>query len=651
LAALASAPTLVDGAVYTITFNATDAAGNAATAVSVTNVTFDTTVPTFLSASYYDTNSDGNIDEIVVRLDEAVDDTSVDFSDFTLGSGATVDGFSAAVFGLSANIEDVADNDEFITLEVSVTGTANVTLDYTDNNTGNDLSDIAGNNAATASITTLTDKALPVITNALWQDDDANGNLDRVVLTFSEAATISDGNAGDGFGAILINGGAVTIDNADYVATGTTLTLDFTGDEITGTGITGHTISYSRGTGPTIKDAVSNEILDTDVPKSYSDGAAPVLLSASYKDINPVGQPDGTVDRVDVIYSEDISGSAFEPGDWTFPTNGASFTDVTAVFNGSTVEITVTGAAAETTVFGATTVLYDATAGTTNSITDAAATPNTALTSSATTVDDAAPPIMISAITGDANTDGTIDQIVVTFSEPVDLSNVDNGNFTLTESAGGSPLISGSYSPNNVTSVTLTLTGVTANNTSLTIDLNYNNNGGKTIIDHSGANEMWFDESITGSDGVGPTVVITATDGTLSTAGNVVNNGSTTTDVGLILTFTLSEPSSDFDITDVSVANGTISTALTVISSTVYTAHFAATREGLAATVDVTTGGFTDAGGIANNVAPTQFVWTLDIPMTFAAGSWVHLSCKDADDGQITVKGATGSLPTDGSGI
>ena len=123
------------------------------------------------------------------------------------------------------------------------------------------------------------------------------------------------------------------------------------------------------------------------------------------------------------------------------------------------------------------------------------------------------------------------------------------------------------------------------------------------------------------------------------------------TDIGLILTFTLSEPSSDFDITDVSVANGTISTALTVISSTVYTAHFAATREGLAATVDVTTGGFTDAGGTANNVAPTQFVWTLDIPMTFAAGSWVHLSCKDADDGQITVKGATGSLPTDGSGI
>ena len=88
------------------------------------------------------------------------------------------------------------------------------------------------------------------------------------------------------------------------------------------------------------------------------DTAPPVLLSASYKDINPVAEPDGTVDRVDVIYSEDVSNSTFEAGDWTFPTNGANFSAASANFNGNTIEITVTGAAANTTVFGATTVLY-----------------------------------------------------------------------------------------------------------------------------------------------------------------------------------------------------------------------------------------------------------------------------------------------------
>ena len=642
---------LTNGSTYSLTANVTDAAGNAATQVTSSNFTVDTTAPTLVSAEQWDTNGDGNIDEIVIKMNEAIDDATVDFSDFSLGSGS-IDGITAS----SASPNDPADNDKYIAFKVTVTGTGTVTVVYDDNDTGNDLSDIAGNNAADNTSITVVDKALPVITNTQWQDINSDGKIDRAVLTFSESVNITDGSAGDGFGTVLINdGSAKTIDNNDYVATSsTTLTLNFTGgSQITGTGIAGLSATYNAGSN-SIKDA-SNQEIANGASKSYSDGAKPVLLSASYKDINPSGQPDGTVDRVDVIYSEDITASTFEAGDWTFPTNGASFTAASAALNGSTVEITVTGAAAETTVFGATTVLYTATAGTVNSITDAAATPNTALTSSATTVDDAAPPTMISAITGDANTDGTIDQIVVTFSEPVDLTSVDKNSFTLTESASGSPVISssgvgdGTYSSSNATSITFNLTGVTPDNTSLTIDLNYNDPGG-TIIDDS-SNEMWFNESITGSDGVGPTVVITATDGTMSTAGNVVNNGSTTTtDVGLILTFTLSEPSSDFDIDDVSIANGFISDTLTKVSSTVYTAHFAARQEGITATVDVTTGGFTDAGGTANNVATTQFVWTLDIPMTFAAGSWVHLSCKDAGDGQITVKGADGSLPTDGSG-
>ena len=74
-----------------------------------------------------------------------------------------------------------------------------------------------------------------MITAASWQDADANGKIDRVVLSFSEPVNIVDGNGSDGFGAILINdGGAVTIDNANYAASSvTSLTLNFSGDEIT----------------------------------------------------------------------------------------------------------------------------------------------------------------------------------------------------------------------------------------------------------------------------------------------------------------------------------------------------------------------------------------------------------------------------------
>ena len=258
---------------------------------------------------------------------------------------------------------------------------------------------------------------------------------------------------------------------------------------------------------------------------------------------------------------------------------------------------------------------------------------------------DKAPPAILSVVTKDSQPDGTANQLVVTFSEPVDLSNVDNNNFTLTESAGGSPTINGSYTANDASSITFNLNGVTPNNTSLTIDLDYNDAAG-TIIDNS-SNEMSFNEDTTGSDGVGPTVVITATNGTLGSPGAVVNSGSTTTDVGIILTFTLSEPSSDFDINDIdlSAANGTISSALTVVSSTVYRAHFAATREGLLTTVGVTVGGFSDNFGNANIKPITKFLWTMNVPMDFASGSWRHLTCKDADDGQITV-----NIPTGGSG-
>ena len=60
---MTNAPTLVDGAIYSIAFNGTDAAGNAATAVTVTGVTFDTTAPT--AAITYSTTSPYNNTETV----------------------------------------------------------------------------------------------------------------------------------------------------------------------------------------------------------------------------------------------------------------------------------------------------------------------------------------------------------------------------------------------------------------------------------------------------------------------------------------------------------------------------------------------------------------------------------------------------------
>ena len=152
-------------------------------------------------------------------------------------------------------------------------------------------------------------------------------------------------------------------------------------------------------------------------------------------------------------------------------------------------------------------------------ITDKAGNATTGTASATTITYDELLPTLVSAVTGDNNADGTVDRLTLTFSEQVDLSSVDNNNFTLTESASGSSLaISGSYSSNNQTSVTLTLTGVTVNNTSLTIDPNYDDATG-TIIDNAG-NEMSFSETVTGTDGAAPALVSASYKDTETPIGN-----------------------------------------------------------------------------------------------------------------------------------
>ena len=102
------------------------------------------------------------------------------------------------------------------------------------------------------------------------------------------------------------------------------------------------------------------------------------------------------------------------------------------------------------------------------------------------------------------------------------------------------------------------------------------------------------------TDTTSPTMNITA-------AG--VTSGSTTSNANLSLTFTSSEPTTNFAASDITVTNGTISN-FSATSSTVYTATFTPTSSG-ATTINVAGATFTDATG-NNNTAATQFSWTYD---------------------------------------
>jgi hypothetical protein len=93
---LGSPPTLVDGTIYTVTFNCTDAAANAATPIVVTNVTYDITVPA-ISAVAPASNAFVNNTQVTYTFSELCNTATITW---TRASGAA-DGTSPHVQALT----------------------------------------------------------------------------------------------------------------------------------------------------------------------------------------------------------------------------------------------------------------------------------------------------------------------------------------------------------------------------------------------------------------------------------------------------------------------------------------------------------------------------------------------------------------------
>ena len=105
------------------------------------------------------------------------------------------------------------------------------------------------------------------------------------------------------------------------------------------------------------------------------------------------------------------------------------------------------------------------------------------------------------------------------------------------------------------------------------------------------------------NDKTGPTITITASNGMV-----IINDGSTTNNSSLSLTFISSETTSNFAVGDITVSGGSVSSFSG--SGTTYYATFTPSASG-ATTIDVAGGTFTDAAG-NNNTAASQFNWTYD---------------------------------------
>ncbi|MEQ8546958.1 MAG: Ig-like domain-containing protein [Cyclobacteriaceae bacterium] len=414
------------------------------------DVVIDAVRPTFLNAFQYDTDADGNIDEIVLEMSENVNNASFEIADFILGSGDVLAILSSADVNLDNN-QDVNDMDSFVTLSVDVSGTADVSVEYNANGGGGtQVQDLNGNFANNnASITTV-DEAKPIFLNAYYQDTDADGDIDEVAIEFSETVLRTSAEANDFTLGLSFDESASAVNN---VINGTSAfnnrdTND--ADEyitlgITVSGTEDVTLNYekTRGGAFQLADDAGNEVDNVLNPSFINvvDEANPILLRALQGDADA----DGNIDRIVIEVSEPFDATNTEIDDFvvdgdatggnlaellifanTAPANDYDEDDFDAYL---TLQVEIEGTSAVT-------VSYD---GSSNDgaflIEDFSG--NAAINGSVTEAD-VAPPQFLNAVFFDHNEDGNIDEILLEMSEPVSNVNFEVADFNIADGLDGS---------------------------------------------------------------------------------------------------------------------------------------------------------------------------------------------------------------------
>jgi len=243
--------------------------------------------------------------------------------------------------------------------------------------------------------------------------------------------------------------------------------------------------------------------------------------------------------------------------------------------------------------------------------TTVAASPTTTTTTTTTTLPDT-PSITITASEvsdGDTSSDSSLSLTFTTSASTTDFAagDVSVSGGTLSNFAGSGTTYTATFTPTAQGATTIDVASSTFTNAS-------------TGVDNTAATQFNWTYS------TAPTMTITAAE---------VNDGDSSADTSLSVTFTASQSTTNFAAGDVVVSGGTLSNFSG--SGTTYTATFTPSAEG-ATTIDVAVNTFTNAFG-TNNTAATQFNWTYVVSQklatcgdsTTSANRWV-VSVIDEDN-------------------
>ena len=273
------------------------------------------------------------------------------------------------------------------------------------------VTDAAGNQAAEGFVNAA-DGVAPVLLSARTRDADANGRIDGAVLGFSEPVQ----HGAEGGASFALDGYEVTAADA---ASGSELALAVAERSTPDSGARPR-VTYSRDGAEDVRDAAGNTTPDSSLAQA-NDGAPPVLVSVRTADADD----DGRIDGLATSWSEPLDHSDDTTAPFAVSATGFTVARVRAAAGqdlavdlvepsahdtGSTPALTYVGGAAQ--------------------IRDAAGLEPAKRTWDSLTVD-ALAPRLVSATTGDSDGNGSLDSIMLRFSEAVvHALEVTPGSFT-----------------------------------------------------------------------------------------------------------------------------------------------------------------------------------------------------------------------------
>lgn len=393
-----------------ITLTGKVSGSGAAFTFSTVDLVGDAIAPYIMSAK---TVGDGTITHIEVTLSETVDDTGCAWA---AGKWAlTSSPAGATIAGVHSNAANtcVGSEDNKIFLELGgtpVTDTAaSFTIAYDDTGVIQDktLNSLIGN----AGIAT-TDGAFPAISSAMTHDSDADGILDGIKLTYTEPIADSSINSAN-FALSVVTGYSLTGTTTGTTANDATVILTMTGPGGADSEVE-PTLAYTPGTAA---DASGNKATAY-APTLTVDGAIPVITAVS-------GVSGGATLQVTVSEPvDDGAGGALAITDFGYANGGAGA--VQGISSVSFVAGAETGTIQLDAPLGTSDLASDKLFAQAGQIVDLAGSTLAAATTQVGIVSGTA--LTISTVeTMDANADGTLDVLIVTFSESVEDGTACNG--------------------------------------------------------------------------------------------------------------------------------------------------------------------------------------------------------------------------------